>query len=199
MKKNIKIVFNSPVVITFTVICFIVTVLGIITGDLTNRLFFSVYRASLADPLTYFRFIGHVFGHVGFEHFIGNTMLLLLIGPLLEEKYGSKKIVFIIAATAIVTGIIQFIFFGGMLLGASGVVFAFILLSSITSLKGDGIPVTFILVTVLYIGGEVFSGIFESDNVSQITHIVGGIVGAFIGFGISKQKNKFDGNANKFK
>ncbi|MDY4507258.1 MAG: rhomboid family intramembrane serine protease [Candidatus Faecousia sp.] len=34
----------------------------------------------------------HVFGHVGFDHFLGNAMCLLLIGPMLEEKYGSKVI-----------------------------------------------------------------------------------------------------------
>ena len=41
---------------------------------------------------------------------------------------------------------------GYALLGASGVVFAFIMLSSFTCIKEKEIPLTFILVAVLYIG-----------------------------------------------
>lgn len=50
-------------------------------------------------------------------------MLILVVGPLLEEKYGSANILFVILATALVTGIVNFIFFPyTQLLGASGVV-----------------------------------------------------------------------------
>ncbi len=188
MKKNIKIVFNSPVVITFTAVCLFATLLGTLTGHYTDHLFFSVYRAPLSDPLTYVRFIGHVFGHADFSHFMSNITYILLLGPLLEEKYGSKNFAVIILITAIITGLVQFTIFQGGLLGASGVVFALIILSSVTSFKGGGIPITFILIAVLYIGQEIFNALFIIDNVSQITHIVGGIVGAVIGFMMSARK-----------
>ncbi len=190
MKNKIKIGFNSPVIITFTAICLIATILGAITNSYTDTLFFSVYKSSLTNPLTYIRFVGHIFGHADFEHFLGNITLLLLLGPLLEEKYGSKKLILIIFGTAIITGLIQFMFFNSALLGASGVVFAFILLSSITSVKGNAIPLTFILVAILYIGNELYSAIFIYDNVSQITHIVGGICGASFGFLLAKKSGK---------
>lgn len=99
---------------------------------LTNELLFSVYRSSLVNPLTYLRFIGHA----NFEHFIGNFMMILVVGSLLEEKYDSKKILVIMLAIALVTGLVNFIFFlHTQLLGASGIVFTFILLSSMTSLR----------------------------------------------------------------
>ncbi len=190
MTKKVKIIFNSPVVITFTAICFLATLLGVITSGYISQLLFSVYRAPLSDPLTYVRFIGHVFGHADFNHFMSNVMYILLIGPLLEEKYGSKNFAAIIVITAIITGLVQFIFVQSALLGASGVVFALIILSSVTSFKGGGIPITFILVAVLYIGQEIINAIFVFDNVSQMTHIVGGIVGAMIGFAFSAKKSK---------
>ncbi len=190
MTKKVKIIFNSPVVITFTAICFLATLLGVITNGYISQLLFSVYRAPLSDPLTYVRFIGHVFGHADFNHFMSNVMYILLIGPLLEEKYGSKNFAVIIIITAIITGLVQFIFVQSALLGASGVVFALIILSSVTSFKGGGIPITFILVAVLYIGQEIINAIFVFDNVSQMTHIVGGIVGAMIGFAFSAKKSK---------
>lgn len=182
-----KISVNSPVIIGFTAICLIALVLSFITGGTSNDLVFSVYRSSLLSPLTYVRFVGHVFGHGGWEHFIGNIMLILIIGPLLEEKYGGSEMVVVILSTAVVTGVINFIFFPGVqLLGASGVVFAFILLSSFTGLQNGKIPLTFILVAVLYIGQEVISGIFIQDNVANLTHIIGGVVGSGFGFTMNK-------------
>ncbi len=190
MEKKFKIVFNSPVIIYFTIICFVATLLGQLTGTWTDVMFFSVYNSSMSDPLTYIRFIGHIFGHSGFDHFLGNIMMILITGPLLEEKYGSVNLGVIIFVTAIITGVVQFAFFDTRLLGASGVVFAFILLSSITRIKDDGLPLTFIMVAVLYIGEEIYSGIFVSDNISQVTHIVGGIVGASLGFIMNNKPKK---------
>ena len=83
--------------------------------------------------------------------------------------------------TALVTGLVHNILQPNtMLLGASGVVFAFILLASITG-KEEGIPVTLILVAILWLGQEFYNGINSSDNISQITHIIGGISGAIMG------------------
>jgi GlpG protein len=74
------------------------------------------------------------------------------------------------------------------MLGASGVVFAFILLSSITSLKDGSIPLTFILVAVMYIGQQVYQGIFIQDNIANLAHIIGGAVGAILGFAMNRRR-----------
>lgn len=188
-ENRFKISFNSPVILGFTLICFAALILNTITGGLANRLLFSVYRSSMLNPLTYIRFIGHIFGHSGWQHFIGNIMLILVIGPLLEEKYGFRNILTVILSTALITGIIHFMFFPHtMLLGASGVVFALILLSSFVSIKEGEIPMTFILVTVIYIGQQIFEGIFVNDNISNLTHIIGGITGAGMGYALNKRK-----------
>ncbi len=181
--KRLKITFNSPAILGFTLICLASLLLGWITGDVSTQLLFSVYRAPLSNPFTWFRFIGHIFGHSGWEHFISNIMLILIVGPLLEEKYGTKDMVTVIAVTAFVTGLVHFILFPStMLLGASGIAFALILLSSITSVREGEIPMTFILVAVIYVGREIWTGIFVSDNISNLTHIIGGIVGAASGY-----------------
>lgn len=190
-RKRLIISFNSPVVLGFTFACLVVLVLDKFTLGMSTNMLFSVYRSSMLDPLTYVRFFGHVLGHAGWGHFFGNMMLFLVIGPLLEEKYGSKKLLFVILVTAFVTGVINFIFFPRtQLLGASGVVFAFILLASMTSIKGGEIPVTFILVAVIYIGQQMYEGTFIQDNVSNLTHIIGGLVGSTLGFILNTKKFK---------
>lgn len=187
--SRLRISFNSPVVLGFTFICFGALILNLITSGASNEYLFSVYRSSLLNPLTYFRFVGHIFGHAGWEHFMGNIMLILVVGPLLEEKYGSSNMIFVMLSTALITGLVNFIFFPHIqLLGASGVVFALILLSSFVSIKEGSIPLTFILVALVYIGQQVFDGLFVRDNISNLTHIIGGFVGAGIGFALNRRK-----------
>ena len=189
MDKKLQISFNSPVILGFVILSFIVFVVDNITGGFSTRLLFSVYRSSLINPFTYFRFFGHILGHANLDHFLGNIMLILVIGPMLEEKYGSSNILFVILATALVTGLVHFIVFPyTRLLGASGVVFAFILLSSFAGFKEGRIPVTFILVAILYIGDQIYQGLFMQDNISNLTHILGGIVGACLGYIMNKGK-----------
>ena len=187
--RKLKISFNSPVILSFTILCFLVMILNIITRGFTNQIFFSVYRSSLLSLWTYVRFFGHVLGHAGWSHFFGNITLILVVGPLLEEKYGSANMLFVVLATALTTGVVHFIFFPRvMLLGASGVVFAMILLSSFTCVKEGEIPLTFILVAVIYIGQQVYEGIFVQNNVSNLTHILGGMVGASLDYVMNKNK-----------
>lgn len=190
-KKKLTISFNSPVILGFTIICFIAYILNVITHGVTNRLLFSVYHSSLVNPLTYVRMFGHVFGHANWSHFMGNITLLLVVGPLLEEKYGSGDIAVVIGSTALITGLVHYIFAPhSALLGASGVVFAMILLSSFTSIKEGHIPLTFILVAVLYLGGEIVNALTVHNNVSNLTHIIGGVVGSGFGYMLYKDPDK---------
>ena len=181
-QKRLHIVFNAPVSLTFAGICLLALILNTVTGGVSNALIFCVYRSSLLNPLTYVRLIGHVFGHSSLSHFSGNMMTFLILAPLLEEKYGSRNLILTILATALVTGIVHCIFFSGALLGASGVVFALILLSSFTDIRQGEIPLTLIIVAVMYIGTQIAEGLFVQDNISNLTHILGGVVGALAGF-----------------
>lgn len=139
--KKIVIRFNAPVILAFALLSLLALLLGKWTDGAATYQYFSVYRASLSDPLTYVRFFGHVLGHADYEHYMGNMLLILLVGPGLEEKYGSGTMVWTIAVTALVTGLVHFVFFpGSVLLGASGVVFMMIVLSSFTAMRRGGDP-----------------------------------------------------------
>ena len=187
--KKLKVTFNSPAVLGFVFASFIVLILGFVSGGNSNRLLFMTYRSSLRQPLTYLRFFTHILGHNGWSHFIGNMSYILLLGPMLEEKYGSEKIFEIIGFTALVTGIVNFVFFPNVALcGASGVVFAFILLTSFTSFREGELPLTVILVAVIFIGQQIYEGLFLNSNVSNLSHIIGGLVGAVAGYSLNIRK-----------
>ncbi|MCR4903827.1 MAG: rhomboid family intramembrane serine protease [Butyrivibrio sp.] len=191
MKKKLKISYNAPVVLTFVLICLFVLMIGFITGGNSTALLFMTYRSGLANPLTYVRLFTHIFGHSGWEHFLGNSAYLLLLGPMLEEKYGSRLLIEIIAITAVITGLVNNLLFAQTALcGASGIVFAFIILASFTGFKEGEIPLTFILVSLIYIGQQIFQGLTLTDNISNMAHIVGGATGAVLGYILNKNSAK---------
>ena len=157
MKKKFKITFNAPVTLAMVFICFIATLLGMITSGESTQLLFMTYHSSLKNPMTYVRFFTHIFGHADWSHFIGNASYLLLLGPMLEEKHGAKELLEVIGITAVVTGILNYVLFWNVALcGASGVVFAFIVLASFTGFKEGEIPLTFILVVIVFIGQQIY-------------------------------------------
>lgn len=179
---KLKIKYNSPVVLTFALVCALTLLANFLTQGASNRLLFIVRRGAPAHPLTWVRLFTHVLGHASWEHYAGNMMLFLLIGPMLEEKYGSRDLLLVIAVTALVTGVVHCMVSTGGLLGASGVVFAFIILASMTSFRSGEVPLTLILVVILYLGREVAQGLLSQDTVSQLAHIVGGVTGGVCGY-----------------
>ena len=181
-RRKFFIDYNAPVTLTFSLICLLVLGLGIYTGNVSTRMFFMTYNSGWFNPLTYLRLFTYIFGHANWDHFIGNIMYILILGPMIEEKYGSIKLIKMIAITAVIGGLANNIVFPNVrLCGASGIVFMMIILASATSFEKGQIPLTLILVLIIYLGGEIYDALYASDNVSQLAHIAGGLCGAYFG------------------
>ena len=131
--RKMKISFNAPAILGIVGISFLAILLEYLTGGLTSRLLFTTYRSAVLSPMTWIRAFTHIFGHADWAHFVGNMSYLLLLGPMLEEKYGSRTLAGVVLITAVSTSLVNFVLFSNVALcGASGVIFAFILLSSFT-------------------------------------------------------------------
>jgi membrane associated rhomboid family serine protease len=175
-----KLKFNSPVILGFSLISVAVFFLDkLMLGALMP--FFTLGHVSLSSPVSLLTLFSHVLGHASIEHLMGNLTFILLVGPIVEEKYGDMRTLFMILITALVTGILNILFFHTGLLGASGIVFMLILLVSFTNTRSGEIPVTFILVALLFIGKEILQSL-STDQISQFAHIIGGVCGSFFGF-----------------
>ncbi len=183
-----KIRYNAPVTLTFALVSLIILLSDAITGSQITLTFFSVPPDfHSGSVLSYFRLISHAMGHVGWSHYVGNFTFILLIGPVLEEKYGSALLLEMIFVTALVTGILNTLFFTHSLLGASGIVFMMILLASFTNFRAGEVPLTFILITGLFLVKEVM-GALGTDQISQFAHILGGAFGGLFGFVFAVRK-----------
>lgn len=183
-----KITFNAPTILTFCFLCVGVYILNHGIGLFTDSFILKPYW-EFSEFGWYFRLFSNTLGHANAEHLIGNLMYILLLGPLVEEKYGTKKMILLLVATALICSFIHLTFSNYSLLGASGIVFMLILIASLVNIKTGEIPITFILIVVLFIGKEIL-GMFQDDNISHTTHIVGGIVGAVFGFTLNGRTKK---------
>jgi membrane associated rhomboid family serine protease len=182
-----KIAFNAPVVLVFTLAAFVVHLLSISIWPGFNTHYFATsgyfHWNSVGD---YFRIFSHILGHQDWNHLLGNFTLVLLMGPILEEKFGSKKLLVMILFTAFATGAIYTMFWDTGIMGASGIVFMMILLGSMVNFKSGTIPITFILVAVLFLGREIYESFVIKNNVANFAHILGGICGVIFGFFLGK-------------
>lgn len=180
-KSRIIFTFNAPAVLCFALLSLGALELSSLTGGASDRMVFSVYSTSFFNPLTYVRLLCHVLGHTSFSHYVGNMALILALGPIVEERYGSLRLLLMFAVTAIVSGLFHMFLGSGALMGASAIVYMLIFLASTSGCKSGEIPLTLVMVAVLYLTQEILGGLFSADNISHLSHIVGGICGAVMG------------------
>lgn len=78
--------------------------------------------------------------------------------------------------TALVSGFLQCVLFpSSALLGASGIVFMLIMLSSLAGSRNGSIPITLILVGALYLSQQVYDILFVQDNVANFISTLSGM------------------------
>jgi membrane associated rhomboid family serine protease len=176
---KLRITYNSPVVLTFALAAVAVYILTYFDPDAK---WWFVASTHLDGTRSYFGLVTHILGHESWQHLIGNFMLILLLGPILEERHGSLRLLGMILITALVTGLLNIAFSSHGLLGASGIVFMMILLASTANIRQGEIPLTFIAVAVIYLGSELIAAFKADDGISHLAHLVGGASGATLGF-----------------
>lgn len=179
-----RIRYNAPFTLTFALACAAVLAANQFFFPNLIRDWFTVGGQGSFhwnDAMSYLRLVSYTLGHSDWNHLAGNMMTFILIGPILEEKYQTPTLAVMVLVTALVTGIVNVVFFSTALLGASGIVFLMILLVSFANVRSGEIPLTFVAVLALYLGQQVFDA-FKNDNISQFAHIVGGICGSIFGF-----------------
>jgi len=179
-----KISYNAPTTLSFALLAALVLALSsTLLPGLTQAWFSSPAPFRASQIQDWIKLFTPPLGHANLDHFLSNFSFILLLGPILEATYGSLLLLGMMLATALVTSLLNILIFPNtVLLGASGIVFMMILLASITNFEKGQIPLTFVLVLVLFLGKEVWNGLAHRDQISQFAHIIGGIVGSFFGF-----------------
>lgn len=185
-----RIVVNAPILLGFVCLCTLLHMIAEIVPGLPQILGVDDAFTQLWNPFSYLSLFTHVLAHSDWGHLKGNMVHLLLVGPAVEHEFGSRNLLLIILLVAFSSAMVHLAVGADHTyqLGASGVVFACILLSSLVTASAACIPLSFVIVAIWWLGDELFKFFFSGDGVSHHAHISGGIVGTMAGYYIHRQR-----------
>lgn len=175
--------YNAPVILTYFFICLIILIIDkIMRGKFSTMFFSSGRNDSLLNPLTYFKLVSHSLGHSNWDHLYSNFLKILLIGPLIEEKYGSYQLLIMMIITSLIIGVINRLFSKNRILGASGLAYMLIVLCSFVNIEDGKIPLTLVLILLFFVVDEIINLLRrKKDGVSHLGHVTGAICGLILG------------------
>lgn len=175
--------YNAPVILTYFFICLIILIIDkIMRGKFSTMFFSSGRNDSLLNPLTYFKLVSHSLGHSNWDHLYSNFLKILLIGPLIEEKYGSYQLLIMMIITSLIIGIINRLFSKNRILGASGIAYMLIVLCSFVNIEDGKIPLTLVLILLFFVVDEIINLLRrKKDGVSHLGHVTGAMCGLILG------------------
>lgn len=188
MKKKISVDLDAPVTVLFVIVSLVLFFLDsfVFKGKMTAAFMSSPAAdgnlAFAADKAaSYFRLICYAFGAVSWEVLITNLLFVLLLGPSMEERYGSIIIGLMMAVSTLFSGVLTACFCKVSMVGCTPIVFMMIFLNSIMSFSKKKIPLSFCLIFILFIVREVF---VKNPNgvVGLIIGIAGGLCGSLFAF-----------------
>ena len=186
MKFQIKTAVFPILVVTIAVY-----ILQIIFGNSFTASFILVSKDIFTRPWI---LLTSMFLHGSPMHLVFNMYALAMFGPLLEQKIGAKRFLFVYLATGFIASFLSSFFYSSAL-GASGAIMG--MLGVLIILMPD-LPLLlfFVIPTPLWLAGVIFAlidlfGVFFPSNVGNIAHLFGLGAGLLYGLHLKKQKQRF--------
>lgn len=195
IKFPYKVILDAPVPVFFVVICTLFYLIDLLLIKNNNSLNLTSSPTTaggalpflISQPLSYLRLFLYVFGFSSPQLLVTDLIFIMLLGPAIEERYGSVVIAIMMAVSALFSGVLNACFCKTSLRGASCIIFMLIFLNSFMSLSKKKIPLSFIFVVVLYVIREVFEktagGVGGAGGaVAILICIAGGLCGSLFAF-----------------
>lgn len=203
---NLKVAYDAPVTLTFVIVCAIIFLLNMLlakggkSGGLQSLLASPTTQAGslpffVKQPLSYLRLLLYIFGadQAGAPVLFTNLILIMLLGPAMEERYGSVIIGIMIFVSALFSGVLNACFLETSLVGAVPLVSMMIFLNAFMSFSKKKFPLSFAAVMVFFVLLQIFSG---AGAVRIIICIAGGLCGSLFAF-LTSPKMKAEKKAAK--
>ena len=200
-KNSLKFIFDSPVVLVFSVVSTVINITDLILKlNLSEKIFEcpgakSVPAFDFKSALSYVKLVIYPFGGENSTSFFLNIGFILLLGPVLEERYGSIMLALMIFITSLVGGVLTACVSTFGISGCGGIVFMMIILSVLSVFVKRQLPVSWIFIFALYLAFSLFSGKkisgfmpFMQNNVPVFIQLASGICGSLFGFFVCPKK-----------
>ena len=186
-KFNLKFSYDAPVTLTFVIVCavlFLLNNLVIKNGALSNVLASPTSQTGslpfiVKQPLSYLRLLLYIFGAENVNSFMTNLLIILVLSPAMEERYGSVIIGIMIFVSALFAGVLNACFCDVSLAGPVPVICMMIFLTAFMSFSKKTVPITFLCVIIAFGILSITSGM---GVVRFIICIAGGLCGSLFAF-----------------
>ncbi|WP_307770670.1 rhomboid family intramembrane serine protease [uncultured Treponema sp.] len=218
-KKTFRLRYDSPVTLTFALVSAAAFSVDFffLNGSLVKNILTCPGTKALGDiaafnfsnPADYAKTILHVFGTGGWENLLTTLTFVLLLGPTLEERYGSPMLALMMGITAFVTGVLTACAVPVPSAGAGSIVFMMILLESLLALAKKDIPLSWLMIFLLYISYRMYTAAkivapvskgfmpFLTANVPTFVDLAGGVCGSLFAFLVAPKKRNAPRKAEK--
>ena len=195
--KSFKLRNVAMTLIGLNVIMFIIQA---IVGDSFTQMFMLVAGDIFTRPWI---LLTSMFLHSGTTHIFFNMYALLIFGPLLEQRIGSKRLLISYLTTGIFAGIIYSLYHAFLLgapqtaaVGASGAIMGFLglvimLLPKMRILFFFIIPMNMRTAGIIFAAIDLIGFITPGDGIAHLAHLAGLAAGLAFGYYFVKQKNSF--------
>ena len=202
-KISLKFSYDAPVTITFSLVCIIVFLLDkfVFKNYLGTNILCSPTAASgvlpfnFGEVLSYPRLILYVFSSTSVSLLLTNLIFIILLGPSMEERYGSVVIGIMIAVSSLFSGVLTACFCKESLTGSAPIVFMMIFLSAFMSFSKKKLPMSFIMIIGMFIAVEILNK-GANGVVGVLINMAGGLCGSLFAF-LTSPKARAENRYNK--
>jgi len=163
---------NRSVVMPIVIINVIMFFLQILIGESFTNAFLLLSAEAFQRPWI---LVTSMFLHGGVAHLIFNMYVLLMFGPIIEQRIGPKRFLFIYFTAGIMASIVSTFFYPAAL-GASGAIFGILGCLAILRPKMrvyvGYVPMPMIIAAVVWAAGDLL-GMFIPSGTANAAHLFG--------------------------
>lgn len=188
LKLKIKFNYDAPVTLTFTLLSVLLFVIDFVF--LKERLNSSIFitptvsgdfQFSFSSLNSYLRLFLYIFGRESTLLFFSRLVIITLLGPRMEERYGSAVIGIMILVSTLFTGVLSASCCKHPFNGTDPIVFMLILLDMLFHISKKTISLSSALATALFIAC-LFINPNENGLVGILIVLAGGLCGSLFAF-----------------
>ena len=196
-KLKLKFVYDAPVMLSFVLAVLVIFMLDtfVFKGTLAEKWLLSPTAAEGSLPFAFSDFTSilrlflHVLGGRDIPFLICNLIFILLLGPQMEERYGSVIIGIMIFVAALFSGVLNACFCKVPVSGSEPVVFMLILLCAMMHLSRSKVSASALAVIILF---AVMLVLRKNPNgtAGVLITLAGGLCGSLFAFLTSPKARK---------
>lgn len=188
-KLNLKFSYDAPVSQTFVILSFVIFLIDLFALKFKLNTTYLISPTSsqgvlpfvFSDPLSWARIFLYIFGGKDQVVLVTNLLLVILIGPTMEERYGSVIIGIMFFVSALFSAVLNTLVCKNGMSGCGSVVFMLLILNAMMFFTKKTISATSITMIVLFVCREFF---IKNDNgiAGSLITLAGGLCGSLFAF-----------------